>query len=245
MHKARSFPRSPAENSQYFHTPFRGKLRQSMAPLNRILLQSQNCFNPLPAPLRRPARIKRYPYPQASMVTRRVTSALNEKQFKQGCDNEAALGLNCTHSHPKIILSSYFPTADPHGRPSKNSTNSSIRKIPKRKKWKHAKYFDPDPKNYNCYLYADRDMTTRPLSVRPGLSFRPMSNCFSLSLDITETVKQQMYVIQCAPFARAHACAALHNANANDLLYLPVSVQFTSFRCACSLHLHAWKRLNG
>ena len=100
MHKARSFPRSPAENSQYFHTPFRGKLR-SMAPFQRILLQSQNCFNPLPAPLRRSARIKRYPYPQTSMVTHRVTSALKEKQFKQGCDNEASLGLDCTHSHPK------------------------------------------------------------------------------------------------------------------------------------------------
>ena len=78
MHKARSFPRSPAENSQYFHTPFRGKLRQSMAPLKRILLQSQNCFNPLPAPLRRSARIKRYPYPQTSMVTRRVAQAVKK-----------------------------------------------------------------------------------------------------------------------------------------------------------------------
>lgn len=77
MHKARSFPRSPAENSQYFHTPFRGKLR-SMAPLNRILLQSQNCFNPLPAPLRRSARIKRYPYPQTSMVTHRVAQAVKK-----------------------------------------------------------------------------------------------------------------------------------------------------------------------
>ena len=54
-----------------------------------------------------------------------------------------------------------------------------------------------------------------------------------------------MYVIQCTPPARAHAYAALHNANASDLLYLPVSFQFTSLRCACSLHLHAWKRLNG
>ena len=54
-----------------------------------------------------------------------------------------------------------------------------------------------------------------------------------------------MCVFQCTPLARAHAYAALHNASASDLLYLPVSFQFTSFSCACSLHLHAWKRLNG
>ena len=40
MHKARSFPRSPAKNTGYFHTPFRGKLRQSMASLERIPIQS-------------------------------------------------------------------------------------------------------------------------------------------------------------------------------------------------------------
>ena len=124
------------------------------------------------------------------MVTHRVTSALKEKQFRQGCDNEASLGFDCTHSHSKMILSSYFPTVDPHGRPSKkNITKTSIRKIPKRKKWKHTKRFDLSSKKptYNCYLYADCDMTTRPLSVRPRLSSRPMSNCFSLSDDITET----------------------------------------------------------
>ena len=54
-----------------------------------------------------------------------------------------------------------------------------------------------------------------------------------------------MYVIQCTPMARAPARAALLKANANDLLYLPASIQFRSFSCACSLHLHAWKRLNG
>ena len=54
-----------------------------------------------------------------------------------------------------------------------------------------------------------------------------------------------MCVFHCTPLARAHAYAALHNASASDLLYLPVSFQFTSFSCACSLHLHAWKRLNG
>ena len=180
------------------------------------------------------------------MVTRSVTSALNEKQFAQGCDNEAALGLNCTHSHPKIILSSYFPTADPHGRPSKKTARIlPFGRFQEERSGNTQSTLIRIQKSFNCYLHADRNMTTRPLSVRPGLSLRPMSNCFSLSHDITETVKQQMYVIQCAPFARAHACAALHNANANDLLYLPVSVQFTSFRCACSLHLHAWKRLNG
>ena len=40
MHKARSFPRSPAKNTGYFHTPFRGKLRQPMASLEWIPIQS-------------------------------------------------------------------------------------------------------------------------------------------------------------------------------------------------------------
>ena len=40
MHKARSFPRSPAKNTGYFHTPFRGKLRPSMASFERIPIQS-------------------------------------------------------------------------------------------------------------------------------------------------------------------------------------------------------------
>ena len=120
---------------------------------NRYCYKVKTVSNPLPAPLRRSARIKRYPYPQTGMVTHRVTSALKEKQFRQGCDNEASLGFDCTHSHSKMILSSYFPTVDPHGRPSKkNITKTSIRKIPKRKKWKHTTRFDLSSRNLNCYL---------------------------------------------------------------------------------------------
>ena len=66
-----------------------------------------------------------------------------------------------------------------------------------------------------------------------------------LQQNINCCTRTYVCVIQCTHPARAHAYAALHNASASDLLYLPVSFQFTSFSCACSLHLHAWKRLNG
>ena len=100
MHKARSFPRSPATNYWIFPHPLSREASSIHGVVRTDTHTELKLFQP---PTSTPKKIRQdqtLPYPQVSMVTRRVTSAEIQKQSKQGPKSVAFLGLLCTCIHP-------------------------------------------------------------------------------------------------------------------------------------------------